>query len=171
MAHEREAVMPLGPQALTGNAAFAMSVALLFLRLALGWTFIFHGLQLTIGAFGGLGVNGFAEHMPAMPAFLPKIVWAYLAAYGQLIGGISVMLGLLARLGTVPIIVSMVVAIVTVHAPSGFDIQHRPTVGYEYNMNLIAMALAILLAGPGLISVDALLFRRGLWARGPQPLR
>jgi len=153
--------IPLGPAALTGNAAFAMNVGLLFLRLALGATFIYHGWLLT------MGVHGFAEHLATMPAILPKIAWAYLAAYGQLIGGISVTLGLLARLGTLPLIVSMLVAIVTVHAPNGFDIRHG---GYEYNINLIAIALMILLAGPGLISADAFLFRRGLWARGPQPL-
>jgi len=153
--------IPLGPGALTGNSAFAMSVGLLILRLALGATFVYHGWQLT------MGVHGFAEHLATMPAILPKTAWAYLAAYGQLVGGISVMLGLLARLGTLPLIVSMVVAIVTVHAPHGFDIQHH---GYEYNLNLIAMSLMILLAGPGLISLDAFLFRRGLWARGPQPL-
>ena len=42
--------------------------------------------------------------------------------------------------------------------------------GYEYNVNLIAESLVVLIAGPGLISLDALMFRRGLWARGPQPL-
>jgi hypothetical protein len=32
------------------------------------------------------------------------------------------------------------------------------------------MAAALLIAGPGLISIDALIFRRSFWAKGPQPL-
>jgi putative oxidoreductase len=51
---------PLGPAARTGNTAFATSLALLMLRLALGWTFIFHGSQKLFGAFGGHGIDAFA---------------------------------------------------------------------------------------------------------------
>jgi len=160
---------PLGPAARQGNTAFATSVALLFLRLALGWTFIYHGCQLAFGCFDGPGIQGFADSLAkdGLPAFLPPTAWATLAAYGQLIGGITVLLGLLTRLGTLPLIATMLVAIATVHAPHGFSIQKG---GYEYNLNLIAMALTLLVAGPGIISADAFLFRRGLWARGPQPL-
>ncbi|MGN6366976.1 MAG: DoxX family protein [Phycisphaerae bacterium] len=159
---------PLGPAARTGNTAFPTSVALLLLRLALGWTFIRHGYQLVFE----LGADNFARnlHLP----LLPEIVWAYLAVWGQLLGGISIFLGLFARLGSLPLIVNMLVAIAIVHLPNGFmlvsDYAHPERIGYEYNLNLIAEALVILLAGPGLISLDALLFRRGLWAIGPQPL-
>ena len=44
-----------------GNTAFAVSVALLLVRLALGWTFIFHGAQHAFGAFDGPGIQGFAR--------------------------------------------------------------------------------------------------------------
>ena len=164
-----ESPTPLGPGELQGNTAFVTSVALLMLRLALGWTFIFHGSQKLFGCFGGPGIENFAQMMGGMglPGFLPPIAWAYMAALGEFIGGITVFVGLLARLGTLPIIVVMVVAIATVHGKNGFSMEHM---GYEYNVNLIAMCLTILLAGPGIISIDALLFKRGLWARGAQPL-
>jgi putative oxidoreductase len=170
---------PLGPAARQGNTAFATSLALLILRLMLGWTFIFHGAQKVFGIWGGHGMEKFAESLGKMglPGFLPPTAWAYMAAYGELLGGVAVLLGLLARLGTIPIIVTMLIAIAKVHGQNGFGgwsemyegkrILH---VGYEYNLALTAMALAILIAGPGLVSLDALLFRRGLWARGPQPL-
>jgi putative oxidoreductase len=157
---------PLGPAARQGNTAFATSVALLLVRLALGWTFIYHGAALAFGAFGGPGLEGFSKMMGNMPV-LPPMVWAAMAAYGQLLGGVSVLVGLLARLGAVPLIVNMFVAIATVHAAHGFAVQSG---GYEYTVSLIAESLLILLCGPGLISVDAFLFRRGLWARGAQPL-
>jgi putative oxidoreductase len=170
---------PLGPAARLGNTAFATSLALLVLRLALGWTFIFHGAQKVFGIWGGKGMEPFAEGLAKMglPGFLPPMAWAYMAAYGELLGGVMILLGLLARLGTLPIIVTMIIAIAKVHGKNGFSgwseewhgrqILH---VGYEYNVILTAMAVAILVAGPGLLSLDALLFRRGLWARGPQPL-
>ena len=146
--------IPLGPQELTGNTAFATNVGLLFLRLALGVTFILYWRQLPDGTFGG--------------------PMAYLAAYERLIVGISailVMLGLLSRLGTLPIIAAMVMTLVVTLYPASENDNPVVEVIYNWNnINLIAMSLMILLAGPGLISVDAFLFRRGLWARGPQPL-
>jgi putative oxidoreductase len=152
-------------------------VALLLLRLVLGWTFIFHGSQKVFGAFGGKSIHEFAEGLSHMglPAFLSPTAWAYIAAYGELIGGICVFAGLLARLGTIPIIASMIVAIMKVHGPNGFGgfmdpESHQMKTGYEFNLLIIAACAVVLIAGPGLISLDALLFRRGLWARGPQPL-
>jgi putative oxidoreductase len=140
----------------------------LLLRLVLGWTFIFHGSQKLFGAFGGHGIEAFADGLAQMglPGFLPPIAWAYMAACGEFFGGTAVLLGLLARLGTIPIIVSMLVAIAKVHGKNGFSGQG----GYEFNVALIAMCLVVLIAGPGLVSLDALIFKRGLWARGPQPL-
>jgi putative oxidoreductase len=160
---------PLGPSARQGNTAFATSVALLLVRLVLGWTFIFHGLQHALGLFDGPGIKGFADtlsHMP-LPSFLPPAAWAYIAAYGELLGGLSIFLGLLTRLGTLPILATMAVAIATVGGAKGFSVQNF---GYEYNLNLIAESTLLLIAGPGLISLDAFLFPRGFWARGPQPL-
>lgn len=156
-----------------GNWAFATSLALLLLRLALGWTFIYHGSQKLFGAFGGSGIEGvvkITENL-GMPGFLSPKGWAYMLACGEFFGGVSIFLGLLARLGAIPILISMGVAIAKVHGPIGFT-NSKPggLPGYEFNANLIAMAAAILIAGPGLVSLDALIFRRGLWARGPQPL-
>src|ERR1035437_1660137 len=167
MASGRENATPLGPGALQGNAAFATSVALLLLRLALGWTFIYHGSQLCFGMFNGPGIQGFAMGLEGMPGFLSPTAWAYLAAYSEFLGGVSIFLGLLARLGSLPIIGTMIVAIVRGHAANGFPLlnfdpeTHKlavdsatgmPLMGYEYCFNLIAMSLVILLAGPGLIS-------------------
>lgn len=166
---------PLTPPQLQGHTGFATSLALLLLRLTLGYVMFFHGAQKMLGWFGGKGIEAFAgaAALQQLPV-LPPIAWAWMAASAEVFGGILLMVGLLTRLATLPVIVTMVVAILTVHGANGFAGFRDPVkgmqAGYEYNLVLITMATALLLTGPGLISADAFLFRRGLWARGPQPL-
>jgi len=158
---------PHTPSTCQGNWAFANSLGLLVLRLVLGGIFIYHGAQKLFGAFGGMGMNadhGFIAiisglHLP----LLPGAAWAWMAACGEFFGGLFVFLGLLTRLAAIPIIVTMLVAITSVTGSKGFS-------GYEFNLALIAMSVALILSGAGLISLDALLFKRSLWSRGPQPL-
>ncbi len=162
---------PLTPGQRQGNWIFANSLALLILRLVLGWTFIFHGSQKLFGAFSGSGMEPviqMTQHFN-FPLF-SATVWAYMAALGEFVGGVLVFLGLLTRLGAIPIIVTMCVAIAEVHGPIGFSSPPPGLPGYEFNLALIAIGVSLVLAGGGLISLDALLFKRGLWARGPQPL-
>jgi putative oxidoreductase len=152
-----------------GNFSFALSMALLLIRLSLGATFIYHGGQKCFGWFGGSGIEGFSgflatQHLP----ILPSMVWALMAAGGEFGGGLLVLIGFLSRLASIPLIVTMLVAIATVTGGKGFNMLAG---GYETNLAFMAMAATILLAGPGLVSVDAFVFRRGLWARGPQPLQ
>jgi len=150
-----------------GNWQFPNSLALLVLRLVMGWIFIYAGAGKLFGAFGGPGMNGDtgfvhmieSQHLPV----LPGVAWAWMAALGEFAGGILVMIGLLTRLAAVPLIITMVVAIATFTGSKGFG-------SYGYNLILIAVGVALILSGAGLISIDAILFRRGLWARGPQPL-
>lgn len=153
---------PLTPTQRQGHWAFANSLALLALRLILGWIFVYHGSQKLFGAFGStITMEGFAKnlHLP----LLPPIIWAYMAAGSEFGCGLLVMLGLLTRLAAIPLIITMLVAIATVTGSKGFS-------GYEFNLTLIAISVALVLTGAGLISLDALIFKRGLFACGSQPL-
>jgi putative oxidoreductase len=164
MLQEETMSAPLTPGKCQGNWGFANSLGLLALRLVLGWIFIYHGSQKLFGAFGGSGMDGFVANINGMHLpLLPGVAWAYMAACGEFFGGVFVFVGLLTRLAAVPIIVTMLVAIKTVTGSKGF-------MGYEFNLALIAMSAALILTGAGLVSLDALIFKRGLWARGPQPL-
>jgi putative oxidoreductase len=158
---------PLTPAARQGNWGFANSLGLLVLRLVLGWIFIYHGSQKLFGAFGGAGMGGEQGFVAAITGMnlpvLPGVAWAWMAACGEFFGGLFVFLGLLTRLAAIPIIVTMLVAIKAVTGSKGFS-------GYEFNLTLIAMGVTLVLTGGGLVSLDALFFKRGLWARGPQPL-
>jgi putative oxidoreductase len=169
-----ETSAPLGPPARQGNTAFAISVALLLLRLVFGWVFFYAGAGKAFGWFGGYGIEGTAKFIgPIMPAFLSPTAWTYLLAYAELLGGLLVMLGLLTRLASIPLLITMLVAIKVATGMNGFGgyvNENGLQMGYAYNLVLATLAIAFILTGPGLIAADAFLFRKGFWARGPQPL-
>ncbi len=126
---------------------------ILALRLVLGLVFVGHGAQKAFGAFGGPGLDGAAGFMASL-GLKPAKFWAAVAAYGELLGGLSVIFGLLTPLGALFIVASMAVAIAKVHGPKGFWIQNG---GYEYNLVLLAAALALAATGAGSLSLDHVL--------------
>jgi putative oxidoreductase len=122
------------------------AVVPLLLRLGLAAVFLYHGSQLVSKNLGA----GWAPDLP-VPAQVA-------AAWGQLLGGVAMLIGLLTRLAALGLIVIMAGAIALVHAPNGFDIRHG---GWEYNFVLIVVCVAVILLGSGLIGVDRWLrFRR-----------
>ena len=88
-----------------------------------------------------LGIN------PAKPM-------AILAGLAEFVGGILVIAGFLTPLAALALIVVMIVAIVKVHLENGF---FAASGGYEFNLVLIAVAVALLLAGSGAYGIDAAL--------------
>jgi putative oxidoreductase len=127
-----------------------LSLGLLVLRLVVGLTLAGHGAQKVFGWWGGPGMKGWTQAMIRL-RIRPPVPFAWLAALAELGGGLLLALGLLSPLGSLAIIGTMLVAIATVHWPNGFWNTNR---GYEFNLTLIAIAVAIGLAGPGTYSVD-----------------
>jgi len=81
---------------------------------------------------------------------------AALSGYTELIGGALVVLGLMTRLASVPMVINMVVAVVTVKAKELSSI----TDFLELDEPLYALAfLWLAFAGPGRASLDKLLLR------------
>jgi putative oxidoreductase len=89
---------------------------------------------------------------------------AVVVGYTELIGGTFLVAGLLARLASIPLIVSMVVAILTakraeIHGL--FDL-----VGMDEFTYLCVFAMIVVL-GPGKVSLDAILVRKLGWSPPP----
>ena len=120
-------------------------------RLALGSIFIAHGAQKVFGVWGGQGLSAFTAR-PAPLGLQPAWLWMTAAALAEFVGGLLVLLGLFTRFGALMIMPVMLVAMFGVHWGSFF----LPR-GLEYTLALLAMALALLIAGGGRISFDELL--------------
>ena len=121
------------------------------IRLALAAVMIAHGSQKVLGTFNGPGFKTFIGGTTPFGFMRPAWLWLSLAAFSEFLGGAFVLLGLLTRVGAFAIACVMVTAIAGVHWNSGFFAANR---GYEYPLSLLAMALALLIAGGGQASID-----------------
>ena len=129
------------------------SWAMVPLRLAMGAAFIGHGAQKVFGSFNGPGWAKWTSLTQAVPfPFMrPTSLWLGAAAISELLGGVLVLLGLLTRVGAFLIICVMATAIAT-QWPAFF-----PPAGMELAVVMLAMALALLIAGGGQASVDRMI--------------
>lgn len=127
------------------------------LRLALGIVFIAHGAQKVLGVWGGQGFYTFIQFKPPFEFMRPTWLWMAAAALAEFVGGIFVLLGLLTRLGALSIAIVMLVAIIGVHWGSFF----ANNKGMEYPLALLAMTIALIIAGGGQASIDRLLMGMG----------
>jgi putative oxidoreductase len=100
---------------------------------------------------------------------LPALfAWATIVV--ELLGGFAVLVGALIPIASVPMIIVLLVAIVTVHVPNGFSSikllsvgaagAHFGQPGYETDLLYIAGLLSMVLGGSGPFSLDHLLLRR-----------
>lgn len=125
------------------------SAALLILRVVLGVIFAAHGAQKLFGAFGGPGVAGFGKSLADMGFFIPGLL-AWVVSIVEFGGGLLLIAGILPRLSAALIGVIMLVAIFKVHWANGFFNMNQ---GYEYQLLILTVCLAIVTAGAGRYSV------------------
>ncbi len=143
-------------------------VVLLLLRAVIGVVFVAHGAQKLFGAFGGRGLDAVANVMAGY-GLKPGMFFAVLCGIAEFGGGLLLLAGLLTPLAGLVIIGVMVVAIVVSTGQDGFIVPGG--VGYEYNLVLIAVALALVIAGPGRWSLDHRLGLDRFVIGGIRPLR
>lgn len=131
------------------------------LRLGLAAVILPHGLQKTVGAFGGYGWSGtmgfFTETMG-----LPAPVAAFTILL-ELIGPFLLLAGFATRAVALGFIGIMLGAIVTVHGQFGFFMNwfgQQAGEGFEYHLLIIALAAGLVFLGAGRVSIDQQISKR-----------
>src|SRR5262245_17482030 len=133
------------------------------LRLIVGFGFIHPGYaKLARGPGDFIGV------LHAM-GLLSSFLLGWMTIIVELVGGLMILLGALIPLATLPMMIVLIVAILTVHLPNGFSSiklqsfdaagAHFGQPGYETDLLYVAALLALCLGGAGPVSIDRLLSR------------
>jgi putative oxidoreductase len=128
-----------------------MKIGRLLLRLSVGGFFVGHGTQKLFGWFDGNGLDATAKGFEAL-GLRPGRANAIAAGVAETGGGALLAAGLATPFAASVLTATMLTAIETVHAKNGPWLSKG---GYEYNVVLIAAALALVEVGPGGLSLDA----------------
>ncbi|MFL5963898.1 MAG: DoxX family protein [Gaiellaceae bacterium] len=126
-----------------------MAYGLLLLRVAIGGIMLAHGLQKTFGWWNGPGPKGIHGWLSSMGFRMVALLTLLLILAED--GGLLLAVGFLTPLAALMIVASQLVAVATTHWKNGF---WNGGGGYEFNLLLIAGAVAIAATGPGRFSFD-----------------
>jgi putative oxidoreductase len=136
-----------------------------------GFGFLAHGW-----AKWSRGPTGFARLLAQIGVPLPQFT-AWVVTLTEVVGGIALMVGALVALASIPLGISMLVAMVTVQGRFGFSAVNTIGLtpagpvfgppGYEINLLYLGALLALALAGPSPWSVDEWFGRRRALERRP----
>jgi putative oxidoreductase len=141
---------------LVGSSAFVTYLALLLGRVAIGGCFVVHGLG-KLGLVGTGNMQGFVDFLKSVGVpYAP--LQARVAMLSELVGGSLLALGLFTRPACGLLIATMIVAGRVGHKGAGYLITNNPP-GAEYTINLAVICGVFLLIGPGIFSLDQILFR------------
>ena len=138
------------------------SMAALVGRLTLGLVMLPHGLQKTIGAFGGYGFQGTMGFFTGTLG-LPSVV-AFLVIMAESVGAAALIFGFLTRFCAASLAIVMIGAALMAHASNGFFMNWfgaQAGEGVEYHLLVIGLALSLVISGGGRFSVDAALAKQG----------
>ena len=124
-----------------------MEYGLLLLRIVVGAIFVGHGSQKLFGWFGGGGLQGTAQFFSSVGYRVPAVL-AVVVGLSELGGGLLLATGFLTPVASLLLATVMLNAIVTVVYPKGF------IGGYEFELTLLTVVIALAATGPGRISID-----------------
>lgn len=129
----------------------------LVLRLTLAVVMFPHGAQKAIGWFGGYGLRGTLDFLRKSGVASPVAVLAIMAEF---LGPLGLAVGLLTRVAALGIAAVMLGSILTVHRQQGFFMNwygNQQGEGFEYHILAIGLAVALVLGGGGVWSLDAVI--------------
>lgn len=136
-----------------------MDVALMAVRIALAWVFLYYGAAKLFSSFPGAGLNGIhqtALYMSQTAHLHPGTLFAVLAGVTEFGGGVAMAIGFCTRLAGLALFGDMALATVTVTWSTGLSSATSPP-GYQLNLALGALAATAALMGAGRYSLDALI--------------
>lgn len=99
----------------------------------------------------------FFANMVGLPASLALPVGLL-----EVVGGIVLIVGLLTRIASILLMVEMIGSTFVAKLPKGF------VGGYELDLLLMAVAISLILTGPGRLSIEWNILRREIFPRGKQ---
>ena len=130
--------------------------AALITRVTLGGVMLPHGLQKTLGMFGG---NGFSATMEFMTGMGMPAVIVFLVIIGESLGALGLIFGFLTRFCAASFVIIMGGA-AFMHAGNGFFMNWmgaQAGEGFEYHLLMIGMGLALAVSGGGKWAIDGLI--------------
>jgi putative oxidoreductase len=130
--------------------ASAGGFAPVLLRVMVGTVAIVHGWP----KLKNLG--SFIERVSKLGLPVPE-VFATAAALSEFLGGIALILGFFGRYAALFFGCVMAVAVFRVHWANGFLASNK---GFEFPLTLLVCCVALILTGPGPISIDRLLGKK-----------
>jgi putative oxidoreductase len=139
---------------ITGKLLAGFDLTLLLIRIVLAYGFY------STAVMKWNNITGVAEWFGSLGIPMPTLN-AYLAASTESVGVVLLSLGLATRLISIPLIIVMIVAIVTVHWANGFEAGNN---GYEIPLYYLLMLLTLLIKGAGKISLDRI-FKKWLMGK------
>ena len=125
------------------------NISMFILRIVIGVIFFTHGAQKLIGMFNGIGLVGTTKMVEGMGFSAPyfvAIVWASI----EFLGGIFLILGIMARWSASLIAITVLITMVKINLEYGFFIQSG---GVEYGLLMVAACIPLILLGGGSWSV------------------
>jgi putative oxidoreductase len=142
----------------TEPTTLGTDVAVVAVRIALVWIFIYYGAGKLFGAFNGPGIHRTALFMSNTAHLHPGGLFAVLGGIIEFGGALALALGFVSRLAGLALFGDQVIAMITVSWAHGIN-SLTATPGYEFNLALAAMALVIVGLGAGRLSLDAVIER------------
>jgi putative oxidoreductase len=124
--------------------------SLTFARIVLGLIVFVHGLANSFGMFGGPGVHKFAEDMATYVSTSPELL-AQIIAYGQVVLGLLLMLGLFSSIASIVVLTLIVLALLVSGRYQKFYVRDN---GCEYLLALAALSMIVAVHGPGALALD-----------------
>ncbi|SEP54021.1 DoxX family protein [Amycolatopsis saalfeldensis] len=140
-----------------------LGLGLLVLRLGLGVIMGAHGLQHLFGAFGGPGVGGFAHVLEMFGYHKQTTLLSWITGVTEVAGGALVLVGLFTPLAAAGLL-GVAANVVYAKFHGGFFVGDGK--GFEFELLLGLVALALVFTGAGRISLE----RNTPWRKRPLPL-